>query len=68
MSRNNEDFAVTNKMALTVFTAVLFIASVLFAVCVPSAARERSAISTEFFAQQQQQNKDKTNQAPPLVR
>jgi hypothetical protein len=68
MSRNNEDFAVTNKMALTVFTAVLFIASVLFAACVPSAAQERSAISTEFFAQQQQQNKDKTNQAPPLVR
>jgi len=64
MSRNNEDYAMTNKMALTVFTAGLFIASVLFAACVPSAAQERFAISTEFSAQQQQQDKNKTNQAP----
>jgi len=48
----------TNKVALTLFTAGLFTGSVLFAACVPSAAQERSEISTEFSAQQQQQKKD----------
>ena len=42
----------TNKMGLTLFTAGLLSAAVLFAPCTPSVAQERSATSTEFSAQQ----------------
>src|SRR5882672_7615721 len=65
MIGNNKDKAMTNKMGLTLFTAGLISGSVLFAACIPSAAQERSSISSEFSAQQLQQNdKTKSNQAP----
>jgi len=57
----------TNKMGLTLFTAGLFVATVLFAPCAPSAAQGAPATTTDFSAQQQQQNKGgakKAAQAP----
>jgi hypothetical protein len=48
----------TNKTGLTLFMAGLFAATVLFAPAAPSAAQERSSISSEFSAQQQQEKKN----------
>ena len=55
-----------NNMALTVFTAALLAATVLFAPCTPSAAQAASAAaSSEFSAQQQQGKKDDKKGAAP---
>ena len=47
----------TNKKSLTLFMRGLLAATVLFAPYAPSVAQERSATSTDFSAQQQQENK-----------
>jgi high-affinity K+ transport system ATPase subunit B len=46
-----------NKIGLTVFTAGLLFATVVFAAYALSAAQGRPATSTDFSAQQQQDNK-----------
>jgi hypothetical protein len=58
----------TNKKGLTLFTASLLVATVVFASYAPSAARERPAISTDFSAQQQQESKGKPQKAAPAGR
>lgn len=54
----------TNKMGLTLFTAGLLSAAVLFAPCTPSVAQERSATSTEFSAQQGEKDDKRKVVAP----
>jgi hypothetical protein len=54
----------TNKIGLTLFTAGLFAATALFVPYAPSVAQERSSISTELSAQQQQQQQGQKNAAP----
>jgi hypothetical protein len=48
----------TNKMSSTLFIAGLLAATLLFVPYAPSVAQERSSISTEFSAQQQQEKKN----------
>jgi hypothetical protein len=62
---------VTNKIDLTwvsLIGAVAITAIILFAPCTPSAAQERSATSTEFSAQQQQDKKGKGTKVAPSAR
>src|SRR5665811_344029 len=56
------------KMSLTLFAAGLLTATVLFAPCTPSVAQERSANSTDFSAQQQQEKKAQRKKAAPSQR
>src|SRR5665811_780946 len=56
------------KMSLTLFAAGLLTATVLFAPCTPSVAQERSANSTDFSAQQQQEKKAQRKKAAPAQR
>ena len=56
------------KMGLTLFAAGLLTATVLFAPCTPSVAQERSANSTDFSAQQQQEKKAQRKKAAPAQR
>jgi hypothetical protein len=58
----------SNKAALTLFAAGLLAATVGFAPYAPSAAQERPAISTDFSAQQQQENKGQQKKAAPAAR
>ena len=55
----------SNKAGLTLFAAGLLAATVGFAPYAPSAAQERPAISTDFSAQQQQENKGQQKKAAP---
>ena len=57
-----------NKIGLTLFTAGLLFATVVFAPYAPSAAQGRPATSTDFSAQQQQENKGKQKKAAPAAR
>ena len=57
-----------NKTRLTLFTVGLLATTVLFALCTPSPAQERSATSTNFSAQQQQGNKGGSRKAAPAAR
>ena len=57
-----------NKIGLTVFTAGLLFATVVFAPYALSAAQGRLATSTDFSAQQQQDNKGKQKKAAPAAR
>ncbi len=58
----------SNKAGLTLFAAGLLAATVGFAPYAPSAAQERPAISTDFSAQQQQENKGQQKKAAPAAR
>ena len=61
----------TNKIGLTrisLISAGLLAATIMFAPCTPSAAQERSATSTNFSAQQQQGNKGGSRKAAPAAR
>ena len=58
----------SNKARLTFFIAGLLAATVGFAPYAPSAAQERPAISTDFSAQQQQENKGQQKKAAPAAR
>ena len=60
--------AMANKISLTLFAAGLLAATVVFATYAPSAAQERPAISTDFSAQQQQENKGQQKKAAPAAR
>jgi hypothetical protein len=56
-----------NKMSLTIFTAGLLAATILFAPCAPAVAQERQervAASTEFSAQQHEEEQKKAAPAP----
>jgi len=58
----------TNKIGLKLFTVGLLAATVMFAPYAPSAAQERPATSTDFSAQQQQENKGQQKKAAPAAR
>ena len=58
----------SNKARLTVFVVCLLAATVGFAPYAPSAAQERPAISTDFSAQHQQENKGQQKKAAPAAR
>ena len=58
----------TNKKGLTLFTAGLLAATVVFASYAPSAVQERPATSTDFSAQQQQGSKGQQKKAAPAAR
>jgi len=58
----------SNKARLTFLVAGLLAATVGFAPYAPSAAQERPAISTDFSAQQQQENKGQQKKAAPAAR
>ena len=58
----------SNKAGLTLFAAGLLAATAGFAPYAPSAAQERPAISTDFSAQQQQENKGQQKKAAPAAR
>ena len=58
----------SNKAHLTLFTAGLLAATVGFAPYAPGAEQERPAISTDFSAQQQQENKGQQKKAAPAAR
>ena len=60
--------AMANKIGLTLFTAGLLFATVVCAPYAPSAAQGRPATSTDFSAQQQQENKGKQKKAAPAAR
>src|SRR5450759_2974825 len=57
-----------NKRRLTLFTAGLFAATVLFAPYAPSAAQGGAATTSEFSAQKQQEHKGKPQKAAPAAR
>jgi hypothetical protein len=59
---------VTNKIGLTLFAAGLLAATVMFAPYAPSAAQDRLTTSTDFSAQQQQENKGQQKKAAPAAR
>ena len=58
----------STKAGLPLFAAGLLAATVVFAPCASSAAQERPAISTDFSAQQQQENKGQQKKAAPAAR
>lgn len=58
----------SNKAGLTLLTAGLLAATVVFASCAPSAAQERPATSTDFSAQQKQESKGQQKKAAPAAR
>ncbi len=58
----------TNRIGSTLFTAGLVAAAVVLAPHATSAAQERPAISTDFSAQQQQENKGQQKKAVPSAR
>ena len=58
----------STKAGLPLFAGGLLAATVMFVPCAPSAAQERPAISTDFSAQQQQENKDQQKKAAPAAR
>ena len=58
----------TNKTSLTIFTAGLLAAAVLFTPYTPSAAQGMAAATSEFSAQAQQDNKGKSKKATPAAR
>ena len=61
----------TNKIDLTrisLISAGLLAATIMFAPCAQSIAQERSATSTDFSAQQQQDNKGQSEKAAPAAR
>ena len=53
----------TNKTSLTIFTAGLLAAAVLFTPYTPSAAQGMAATTNEFSAQQQQETSKKATRA-----
>jgi hypothetical protein len=57
-----------NKIGLTLFAAGLLATTVAFAPYAPSAAQERFTTSTDFSAQQQQENKGQQKKAAPAGR
>jgi hypothetical protein len=57
-----------NKIGLTLFTAGLLAATVTFVASAPSAAQARAVTSTEFSAQQQQENKGQQKKVAPAAR
>ncbi len=57
-----------NLMRVSLISAGLLAAVVVFIPYAPSAAQERSATSTDFSAQQEQQNKGKQKKAAPAGR
>jgi hypothetical protein len=60
-----------NKIDLTrisLISAGLLAATIMFAPCTPSSAQERSATSTDFSAQQQHDNKGDSKKAAPAGR
>jgi hypothetical protein len=63
--------AMANKIDLTrisLISAGLLAATIMFAPCTPSSAQERSATSTDFSAQQQHDNKGDSKKAAPAGR
>ena len=58
----------TNKTSLTIFTASLMVAAVLFTPNAPSAAQGMAATTNEFSAQAQQDNKGQSKKATPAAR
>ena len=61
----------TNKIDLTrisLISAGLLVATIMFAPCTPSAAQGRAATTSEFSAQQQQDNKGPSTKAAPAAR
>jgi hypothetical protein len=58
----------TNLTRVCVISATLLVATVVFTPAVPSAAQDRPAASTEFSAQQEQQNKGQQKKAAPAGR
>ncbi len=58
----------TNKTSLTIFTAGLLAAAVLFTPYTPSAAQGMAAATNEYSAQDQQDNKGQSKKATPAAR
>jgi hypothetical protein len=58
----------TNKTSLTIFTAGLLAAAVLFTPYTPSAAQGMAAATNEYSAQAQQDNKGQSKKATPAAR
>ena len=58
----------TNKTSLTIFTASLLVAAILFTPYTPSAAQGMAATTNEFSAQAQQDNKGQSKKATPAAR